>query len=302
MGPTATGKTRLAIELCRALDGEIVGADSVQVYRGFDIGSGKATAAELGGVRHHLVDILEPQQRIDAARFAELADAAIADIHRRGKLAVIAGGTGLWLRALLSGLLSAPEINPALRSELEARWHEDREAAHRKLTAVDPLAAAKIHVNDMVRVVRALEYHAQTGRPLGTAREHHGGGQRRYRGLHVLLDLPLEVHRTVVSGRVEKMLAAGWLEETRLLVERHGLDIGPLSSVGYRQLCEHLRGELTLEETRQAIKRATRLYAKRQRTFFRGEREVDLRLDAREATVERIGEQLRRRWGAGARA
>jgi tRNA dimethylallyltransferase len=156
-GPTGVGKTRLALELCRDIGGEIVGADSVQVYRGFDIGSGKPSAAELGGVVHHLLDVVDPDQPIDAARFARLADQAIGEIAARGHVPVVVGGTGLWLRALLRGLVEVPAVDAALRARLEQEWRSlGGEEMHRRLARVDPLTAARVHAGDMVRVVRAL--------------------------------------------------------------------------------------------------------------------------------------------------
>ncbi len=157
-GATGTGKTSVAIELARHFGGELVGADSVQVYRGFDIGAAKPTASELGDVRHHLIDVFDPDQDVDAMTFAKLADTAIGEIRGRGHLPIIVGGTGLWIRALVRGLVAVPPVDPALRSRLEAAARNEGAAAlHAKLTEVDPLAAELIHPNDALRIVRALE-------------------------------------------------------------------------------------------------------------------------------------------------
>jgi tRNA dimethylallyltransferase len=272
VGATGVGKTRVAIELCRRLDGEIIGADSVQVYRGLDIGSGKPTPAELGDVRHHMIDVVAPDEPIDAARFAALADAAIADVVRRGRVPIVVGGTGLWLRALLRGLVQAPPMDAALRAELERRWvAEGRAAMHARLRDVDPITAGQVHENDMVRVVRALEFHAQTGRALGQARAEHALGAPRYDALWLWLDQPREPWLQAVEARIDGMLAAGWLREVRELLERHSPPPRSLGSVGYRQLVDHLTRGVPLEETRREISRATRLYGKRQRNWFRGE-------------------------------
>ena len=156
-GPTATGKTAVALELARQLDGELVGADSVQVYRGFDIGSAKPTAAELGGVPHHLIDCLDPDESIDAMGFAGLADAAIEGVAERGKRPIVVGGTGLWIRALVRGLVDVPLPDPEIRGALEAEAEaRGAPSLHERLTAIDPRAAARIHPNDALRIVRAL--------------------------------------------------------------------------------------------------------------------------------------------------
>lgn len=190
-GPTAVGKTRAAVELCRRIDAEIVGADSVQVYRGLDTGSAKPTPAELQGVMHHMLDLLDPHERIDAARYARLADACIADISARGSAAVVVGGTGLWIRALVRGLMPAPPVDATLRAELEARWdREGPQALHARLSEVDPLGAARIHPRDKRRVVRALELHAQTGIAAGQLRATHALGAPRRPTVMLWLDLP----------------------------------------------------------------------------------------------------------------
>ena len=297
VGATGVGKTRVAIELCQRLGGEIVGADSVQVYRGFDIGSGKPSTDELAGVPHHLIDVVEPDASIDAARYAELADAAIADIASRGKVPIVVGGTGLWLRALLRGLVEAPPVDAALRARLEARWRADRGIAlHRRLREVDPASARSVHANDMVRVVRALEFHAQTGRALGAVRREHALGAPRYDAFVLWLELEREPWELAVAARVGAMLAAGWVQEVRQLLETHGPDLRGLGAVGYREVVEHVRDGLPIDAPRSRITRATRLYGKRQRTWFKGDPSVDLQCapDAalQDSMLERIEAHL----------
>ncbi len=279
-GPTGVGKTRVAIELCRRLGAEIVGADSVQVYRGFDLGSCKPTAAELRGVRHHLIDVLEPGEAIDAARYAELADAAIDDVIARGARPLVVGGTGLWLRALLRGLLELPKVDPTLRAQLEREWHERGAAAmHSRLAEIDPRSAQAVHPSDMVRVVRALEVHAQTGRALGELRAAHALGQPRYRALALVLDTALERWREAIARRTRAMFAQGFLDEVRSLIARHGADVRALRSVGYRQAALGLQQGQDATEIERQVTRATRLYGRRQRNWFRAEPGFDLRLD-----------------------
>jgi tRNA dimethylallyltransferase len=247
----------------------LVGADSVQVYRGFDIGSSKPTAAELGGVSHHLIDVREPEQPLDAAGYAALADASIAAIHARGHLPIVVGGTGLWLRALLRGLVDAPPVDAALRARLEAEWDAAGSGAmHARLTALDPLSAARIHAHDKLRVVRALEVYEQTGRPLGAARAEHALGAPRYHALTFVIELPKPEHRLLVEARVRAMLDAGLVAEVEDLLARYGSELRPLRSVGYKQVVEHLQDGVPLAETELAIQRGTLLYARRQRTWW----------------------------------
>jgi len=241
-GPTATGKTAAAIEVARRFDGELVGADSVQVYRGFDIGSAKPTGDELGGVPHHLLDVLDPDQDIDAVAYANLADAAIRDIHGRGRLAVVVGGTGLWIRALVRGLVDVPPVDPGIRERLEeTAAAQGAPALHAKLALVDPISADAVHPNDTLRIVRALEVYEQTGTPLGTLRAAHALGKPRYRAVFVVLDMNSERHGIVIEDRAKQMLDTGWIDEVCALRTRWGDDIRPFGSVGYREVLEHIR-------------------------------------------------------------
>lgn len=279
-GPTGAGKTRLAIELCRRLDGEIIGADSVQVYRGFDIGAGKPSTAELDGIAHHLLDVVEPDQPIDAARFARLADQAIADVAARGHAPIVVGGTGLWLRALLRGLVEVPAVDAALRARLEREWHElGAEEMHRRLARVDPRTAAHVHASDMVRVVRALEVHAQTGQALGELRAQHALGAPRHRALTIAIDVPMPEWRKAIAERARDMIARGFIDEVRGLIARHGPAIKPLRAVGYRQVAEGLAAHASADAIEHAVVHATRLYGKRQRNWFRSDPSVDVRSD-----------------------
>ncbi|UCF48218.1 MAG: tRNA (adenosine(37)-N6)-dimethylallyltransferase MiaA [Myxococcales bacterium] len=271
-GPTATGKTASAIHVARHFGGELVGADSVQVYRGFDIGSAKPTSEELGDVAHHLIDVFDPDQDVDAVAYAELADAAIAAIRERGRLPIIVGGTGLWIRALVRGLVDVPPVDQEIRQRLEAAaTREGALALHAQLSEVDPISADTIHPNDTVRIVRALEVYEQTGTPLGALRAEHALGQPRYDAVFVVLDMGRERHATIIERRAEQMLDAGWIEEVRTLRTRWGDDIRPLGSVGYREVLAHLRDEVPLDETLRQIRKSTRIYARRQRTWFKSE-------------------------------
>ncbi len=266
-GPTASGKTALAVEMAEKLGGEIVSADSQQCYRGLDAGTAKPTPDEQARARHHLLDVAEPEEQLDAARFVQLADAAIAEIDARGKRAIVAGGTGLWIRALLRGLLDAPGASPEFRAALREEFDElGVPALHQRLQGIDPAAAAKILPNDRVRIERALEVHALSGRPLSELQREHRFAGARYQALIWFLDPPREVLRERIDARTRKMFAGGSLRrETERLLERGATKA--LKIIGYGECADALRtGDWDLAEER--TKARTRRYAKRQRTWF----------------------------------
>jgi tRNA dimethylallyltransferase len=298
-GPTASGKSAAAVGIAERFGGEIVGADSVHVYRGFDIGSAKPEPSARARVPHHVIDVLAPDEPIDAAGYARLADAAISDVAARGHVPIIVGGTGLWIRALVRGLVSVPPPEPTIRASLEREADAvGAPALHRRLVAVDPDASAVIHPNDRFRIVRALEVHAQTGYPLGALRKAHALGAPRYPTLSIVLDVPKPVLAASIDRRVDAMLEAGWIDEARALRERFGDHVRAFGSVGYRQILAHLRSETTYDETVARIRRATKVYARRQRTWWNGEPGVDLRLSpeslASDDVVTRIALHLDR--------
>lgn len=271
-GPTASGKTALAVALAELLGGELIGADSVQVYRGFDIGSSKPTPDELRGVPHHLLDVREADEPLDAAEFAALADAAIAEVRDSGKLPIVVGGSGLWLRALLRGLVKVPDADPDVRAELDADAERlGTPALHVRLSDVDPDAAQAIHPNDRVRIVRALEVHIQTGQALGALRKQHALGAPRYRALRLVLDVHADQLTERIRARTTRMIEHGFIAEVQRLTTRFGRDVRPLSAVGYREMVAHVCDGVSLEDTARAINRATRVYARRQRTWLKNE-------------------------------
>jgi tRNA dimethylallyltransferase len=274
-GPTASGKTRLGIDLCRAAGGEIVNADSQQIYRGLDVGTAKPTAAERSEVRHHLLDLCEAGEGMDAARWCALADAAIADVAGRGRLPVVAGGTGLYLRALLHGVVAAPGRDPVLRARLEEEAARlGRAALHRRLASVDPEAARRIRPNDLVRIVRALEM-AAGGRTQSELFAAHGFQADRYRARLWALEPPrAELHRRI-DARVEAMFAGGILEEARRLLERFGGRPPPKLPIGYAEAVDCARGDLALAEAVRRVQAAHRRYARRQLVWLRQERGVE---------------------------
>ena len=274
-GPTASGKTELALALARRLDGEIVNADSQQVYRGLDAGTAKPTPEQRAAVPHHLLDVVEPGDRMDAARFQALADAAIADVAARGRVPVVAGGTGLYIRALLHGVAAAPGRDPALRAELEElAAREGRAALHRRLAAVDPQAAARIGPNDLVRVVRALEM-AAGGRTQTDVFSAHRFSETRHRARLLALDLPRAVLHARIEARVPRLFEAGLLPEVERLASRRGGALPARLPIGYAEAAEVVAGRLDQAEAVRRIQAAHRRYARRQISWLRREPGVE---------------------------
>jgi tRNA dimethylallyltransferase len=296
VGPTAAGKSALAFRLARAHGGEIVSCDSLQVYRGLDIGSAKPTVEERRRVPHHLIDVVDPDRPFSAADYARLARTALRAARARGALALVAGGTGLYLRALLHGLFEGPSRDDAVRARLGAMTGRYGEARlHRWLARVDPRAAARIAPADRVRVVRALEVFHKTGRPLSG---HHQTGSEPLPGYDVrILGLApaREALRAAVEARTDRMLADGLVEETRRLVARYGPELRPLRAIGYRQAAAVARGAVGVDEARRDIVKETMRYAKRQMTWFRHQEQVVWCADAAEAEALAAG------WLAAAR-
>jgi tRNA dimethylallyltransferase len=267
VGPTASGKTALACELAEKLGAEIVSADSQQCYRGLDAGTAKPTAVERARAPHHLLDVADPEEQLDAAAFVKLADAAMADIAGRGKRVIVAGGTGLWIRALLRGLLDAPGASPEFRAALRRDFEAlGVPALHERLRGVDPQAAARILPNDRVRIERALEVHALSGRPLSELQREHGFAKARHEPLGFFLDPPRELLHQRIAARTRGLFESGALRrETEWLLARGA--IKALKIIGYGEMAEALRtGDFAAAEER--VNARTRQYAKRQRTWF----------------------------------
>jgi tRNA dimethylallyltransferase len=272
VGPTASGKTELAISLAERFGGEVVGADSVQVYRGFDVGSGKPTAEERARAVHHLVDVADPLDPFDAARFAELADRAVADVRARGQVPIICGGTYLWVRALLHGLAPAPPADAEVRARHAAiAAAEGRAALHARLAAVDPEGAAQLSPNDLVRVSRALEIWEKSGKTRGAWFAEHGFREARYRARLLGVARSRDDIDARIAARSARWLAEGWIDEVRALVDQGLGGSRAMGSVGYRQVKEHLEGSLPAADLEGAIVRATRVFVRRQRTWLRDE-------------------------------
>lgn len=276
VGATATGKSALGMELAARLGGEIVNADALQVYRGLDIGTAKPTPAERARVPHHLIDILEPHERWSAGEFARRALAAVAEIEGRGRVPIVVGGSGLYLRALLSGISPVPPGDPALRERLRARLEgEGLPALHAELARLDPETAARLPTGDTQRILRALEVALVSGRPLSAWIRGQPFGKKRVSAVTVGLTLPRGLLYDLLAGRVTRMVEQGWVAEVAGLLAR-GLDpaLPAFQAIGYRQLVLHVKGEWSFDRAINDTITATRRFAKRQETWFRKEPDV----------------------------
>ncbi len=271
LGPTGVGKSGAALGLAAKFRGEIINADSMQVYRGFDIGTDKPSPADRKAVPHHLLDVAEPGDQFTAADFIAGALEAMAGIHARGDLPFIVGGTGLYIKALLDGLFPGPGRDPEVRSRLEAEAAADGlDALYKRLETADPAYALKIRAQDRIRIVRALEVFETTGKPIS---EHFLATESFVKGMSQVrvgleLDRPELVRR--IEARVDRMFAAGLVEEVqRLLAGGVAAEAPAFKGLGYKQVLAFLRNEIGLDEARDLVKRETRRYAKRQMTWFR---------------------------------
>jgi tRNA dimethylallyltransferase len=278
LGPTASGKSSLAIHLAESLGAEIVSCDSVAVYRNFEIGTAKPCRADRARIAHHMIDVAEPGEPFTAGEYARQARAAIADIASRKKLAIVVGGTGLYLRALLEGLFPGPQRSDELRERLRARASERGSGhLHRILSRLDPASAEKIHANDTPKLIRALEVCLAARAPMSQLLREQG--RDPLLGFHILrlgLNPPREQLYDRINRRAAQMFTDGLIAETQSLLQCYGdaRNITPIHSLGYQQTLQHLRGELTPEQAIAAAQQGHRNYAKRQMTWFRREPNV----------------------------
>ena len=273
VGPTGVGKTDVALSLASRLDAEIVSADSMQVYRYMDIGTAKPTPAQRRQRPHHLLDVVDPDADFNAALFRQHAMAAIDGIRARGRSVLVAGGTGLYVKALTRGLFAGPARDPGLRADLERTVAErGPEPLFERLRRVDPDAAERVHPHDRVRIVRALEVFEATGKPLSRWQREHGFGARPFDVLGVGLDRPRSELYERIDRRCRRMMETGLLEEVRGLLDRgYGPDLRSMQSVGYRQAAECFMDRLTQADALASMQQATRRLAKRQLTWFRAD-------------------------------
>ena len=271
-GPTASGKTHLAVETAERVGGEIINADSMQIYRHMTIGTAKPTIDEQKRACFHLIDFLDPDEPYSAAEFKRDARQAAEEAWTRGKVAILCGGTGLYVRAVTEGLSFPPppedrSVRDALERELEI---VGADVMHERLAKVDPEAATRIHVNDHKRVVRALEVLELTGSPMSAQQTVDAEDSIPYNAAKFVIDRPRERLYEAIGRRVDEMLEAGWLDEVRSLLEQgYSPELQSMQALGYRWLAEYVGGELDLGEATRLIKRDTRRFAKRQLTWFR---------------------------------
>lgn len=276
-GPTAVGKTAASIGLAKAVGGEIISADSMQVYRQMDIGSAKITKDEMQGIPHYLVDVLEPEEAFNVVRFQELAEEAMEEIFRNGHIPIVVGGTGFYIQALLYDIdFTENDSDLSFREELEKKAGEEgAESLHALLEKADPQAAAQIHPHNVKRVIRALEFNRKTGQKISEHNERERQKESPYNFAYFVLTDDRKALYERIDRRVDKMMEQGLLEEVRRLKDR-GLprDSVSMQGLGYKELFAYLEGEYPLEEAVRIIKRDTRHFAKRQLTWFRRERDV----------------------------
>ena len=272
-GPTASGKSRLGLELAEALGGEIVSADSMQVYIDMDIGTDKPSSQVRARISHHAIDLVYPDQAFDALRYKEAASRSIEVITQTGRTAFVVGGTGLYVRVLLHGLFVCPPIPSEVRAALRRQAHElGVGRLYEELKQVDPTTARRVHPHDAFRIVRGLEVYRTCGRPISELRQTHGFGQEAYRSLKLALDVERDDLYRRIDTRVDGMIERGLLGEVeRLLNLGYTRDLRSMQGLGYRQIGAYLHGDYSLERAIELIKRDTRRYAKRQWTWFRGD-------------------------------
>lgn len=272
-GPTGVGKTSAAIEVCRRFGGEVVGADSMQVYRQMDIGTAKPTEEEQRLATHHMIDVVDPDEPYDAALFAAQADAVIEGLGQKGRLAVVAGGTGLYVKALVHGLSAAIPSDKAITARLAAEAENlGASTLYARLLRVDPAYAKRISDKDSVRIVRALSVFEATGKPFSAHHAEHGFAGARYDALKICLFSSREILYDRINRRVDLMVGEGLLDEVRgLLARGYHRHLKSMGSIGYRHMVGYLEDGVSWEETLRLLKRDTRRFAKRQLTWFRAD-------------------------------
>ncbi len=274
-GPTASGKTSLSVELAIALSGEVINCDSMQVYRGMDIGTAKPTIEERKGIAHYLFDVVDPDEEFNAAVYRFLALPLVEDIASRGKISLVVGGTGLYIKSLLSGLFDCPPADLALRKSLRKELKDFGTAGlYKRLENIDPESALKIHANDGVRITRALEIFYLTGRLYSEIRRGHGFQSKYLSAFKICLDIDRETLYDRINKRCAVMVENGLIDETEeLLSKGYSPSLKSMNAIGYRHIIKYLYGEYSLEEAVHNLQRDTRRYAKRQLTWFRADPE-----------------------------
>lgn len=276
-GPTAVGKTALSIKLAKAIDGAIISADSMQVYRGMDIGSAKITKEEMDGVDHYLIDVLDPDEEFHVVRFQEMAKAAMDEIYQKGQIPILTGGTGFYIQSVLYDIdFTSQDEDTVFRNRLEDLANQQgNEVLHAMLKAVDPVSAEKIHANNRKRVIRALEFYEKTKTPISEHNEAEASKESPYAFCYFVLNDDREKVYERIEMRIDMMLQAGLIEEVKSLREKgYHKSMVSMQGLGYKEILSYLEGEITVEEAIYILKRDTRHFAKRQLTWFRREKDV----------------------------
>ena len=279
LGPTGVGKSKLAIELAEEFEGEIVSADSMQVYRHMDIGTAKPTLEEQKRVQHHLINLITPDQPFHAGLYRKLGRKTIDQLYRGGKPIWVVGGTGLYIKTLTQGLFTSPKIDPVVRERLKQEAEEKgREALYQRLKKVDPKTALHLYPRDLFRTIRALEVFDSTGIPISFFREQHHFGERPYQTLKIGLETNRDILYQRIEQRIDQMIEKGFLQEVMKLLEMgYGPELKPMQSLGYKQMVRFLSKKIEWNESVREMKRDTRHYAKRQLTWYKADPEVHWR-------------------------
>ena len=276
-GPTAVGKTALSVKLAKAINGSIISADSMQVYRGMDIGSAKVTKEEMGGIKHYLIDVLEPDEEFHVVRFQQMAKEAMAEIYQEGKIPILTGGTGFYIQSVLYDIdFTSQQEDTAYRERLEQLAKEQgNEVLHGMLQEVDPVSAEKIHANNVKRVIRALEFYEKTGTPISEHNEKEAAKESPYVFCYFVLNDDRQRLYERIELRIDQMLEQGLVDEVRKLKEKgYHKEMVSMQGLGYKEILAWLDGEISYEEAVYILKRDTRHFATRQLTWFRREKDV----------------------------
>ncbi|NMB01669.1 MAG: tRNA (adenosine(37)-N6)-dimethylallyltransferase MiaA [Firmicutes bacterium] len=296
IGPTAVGKTELSLEIAEHFGAEIISADSMQVYRGMDIGTAKPSQAERQRVVHHLLDVVNPDETFNVADYIGLAEQVLQDLQRKATVPIVAGGTGLYVDALLDGFLFPDtSADPEIRQELEEVAKQDPTSLHIELQKVDPISAKRLHPNDLRRIIRALEVYRRTGEPISELQKKKQATERPYNPLYIGLTRDRSEIYQRVNERVDQMIKEGLVAEVEGLLQKYPEQPTALQALGYKEIALYLRGELTLPEAVELLKRDTRRYAKRQLSWFKRNQRIHW-LNRSELSSEGIKEQIYSLW------
>lgn len=298
LGPTAVGKTSLSLELAEELRAEIISADSMQVYRGMDIGTAKASPAERQRVVHHLLDVVDPDQPFNVADYVRLAEEVLDRLRGKGKVPLLTGGTGLYIDALLKGFLFPDtSADETIRAELQAQGDREPASLHQKLAEVDPVSAKRLHPNDLRRIIRALEVYYRTGEPISSLQKKREETQSPYKPLYIGLYRDRQELYERVNQRVDQMVQEGLIEEVEGLLLAYPEQPTALQALGYKEIVLYLQGKLTLAEAVDLLKRDTRRYAKRQLSWFKRNDQIHW-LNRSELPEEEIKRRIYSLWAS----